>query len=348
MPGILVYLPYCFLVMCTLAHTSVPLFLWSGAEYFRDGIELHPEVNGFFQLDHFIQDFMGSFGGKKNSKTDSSKTGQDSLMNYVSKTNKIMPEVVVAFVYSKMDSADAARQSGAYSSTRNHGALSFLKEALTQSKSSLTVPHVLIERSTTSTSVQLTDVFSSLEPTPEIVALELTGGKNEIEDRVDENLSGCKVLLDHVNGNKWMFSNLVTDLIMVKADDFKDVHKDCITMLMDEVNTLTSGHFVAMLTADMAKTDIVKFFPTSWKKGNHLEQRQRPVLLASQGAYILSAATTNSTTWPGVKYVTGNILFALLLGLFMLITVLCGVNCLLSIETPQRLSRRKYNIGKQN
>lgn len=354
MPGILVYLPFFFLAVCTLAHTTVPLFLWSGEGYFGNMNNHHPEADGLLQLDHFMHDFMNVFAGKKNVMADSLNV-QDSLMTYIPKPNEIKPEVVVAFIYSKLDSAEAARQSGAYSSANDDGmSLSFLKNALIKSKSSLTVPHILIEdASTTSTSAQMADMFSTLSPKPEIVALELKDKENEIDhtDGINQNLAGCRALLKHLDENEWIFSNLVTDLIMIKADDFKDVQEECVEALMGRVSSLTAGHFVAMLTADMAKRDITKFFPTPLDANLNSFSAQgmserHPILLAAQGQNYVIMATDNN--WPGVRYLSSNILFGLFLGGFIFLVVACGINCLLMIETPQRLSSRRYAVGKQS
>lgn len=345
----IIYLPLC-LAVCALADPSVPLFLWSGKKYFGNAKEQHREVNGLLHVDEFIPDFMNTFGGKKNLEVKSPVALQDSLMNYISKTEQITPEVVVAFIYSKLDSADAARQSGAYSSnTKNVMSLSFLKNALAKSTSSLIVPHVLVDTSTISTSEQLADEFSKGLPKPEIVELQLNGELNGMSPEADDNVAGCKALMGHLNDNEWMFSNLVTDLIMIKADDFRGVEEECVISLMQRVNSLTSGHFVAMLTADTPRTDIVKVFPTPSK--THLmdfsfQGLSDQKLFASQGQKFIIMAS--DTSWPGVRYLSSNILFGLSIGALFLLTVLCGASCLLSIQTPQRLSSRPYHIGKQS
>jgi len=335
-----------------LAYSNVPLFLWSGEKYFSVANKPHPEVNGFMQIDHFIHDFKSTFD-VKNVEMNLQKNPQDSFLNYVSKTKEIMPEVVVAFVYSKLDSADAARQIGAYSSTEDDSMpLSFLKKAISKSMSSLIVPHLLMEPSSASTSVQLTEVFSTTIPKPEIVELQLNGEENGMESEMDQNIAGCKALMGHLDHNEWLFSNLATDFIMIKADNFKDMEDECVTTLLDRVDKLTSGHYVAILTADSPKTDIVKFFPTSSQININSFMLQQPSkrqdfsLSVSRGQEVFIFATDNS--WPGVKYLSTNILFGLLFGFMFLFTIICAVQCLVAIETPQRLSSQRYNIGKQD
>jgi len=355
MAGLFVYLPLFFLSIRCLAFSNVPLFLWSGEKYFGVANRPHPEANGLMQIDHFIHDFKSTFG-VKNEKMNLPKESQDSFLNYVSKEKDIMPEVVIAFVYSKLDSVDAARQVGAYSSEQDDSmSLSFLKKLMDKSKSSLIVPHLLMDSSSASASVQLTEMFSTTVPKPEIVELQLNGEENGLESEADQNIAGCKALMGHLDQNKWLFSNLATDLIMIKADNFKDMEDECVMTLLERVDKLTSGHYVAVLTADTAKTDIVQFFPTL-PELNINSFMARPDQTAGAGfslsaagggqQYLLVAQT--DTTWPGVRYITTNMLFGVLIGLMFLFTVMCAVNCLASIETPQRLSAQRYNIGKQD
>jgi|ERR1712130_563453 len=308
-------------------------------------------MGGIFRVNDFVNNFMVSFGGNLEEGKESLKKTQDSLTNYVSKEGLIMPEVVVAFVYSELDSADAARRTGSYSKDKSALSMSFLKDTLAKSKSSLIVPHVLRETTSIPTSEQLTNAFSKINPKPEIVELELNGEQNGMGPEVDQNVAGCNALMSHINGNEWMFSNLVTDLILIKAEDFQDVQEECVRSLLERVNTLTSGHYVAMLTADRAKTNIARFFPAPKNNLNSLSVKsssQTPLLLAQEGSnvYVLAAAKTSE--WAGVRYLSPNILFGLFIGLIFLVTVLCGASCLLAIETPQRLGSEKYNIGKQS
>jgi len=87
MHPILFYLSFSFLAIFTFSHSTVPLFLWSGEGYFGDIKQPHPETNGLFQYEHFTKDFMKIFGGQKNEMV-SSEDVQDSLMKYVSKSEK--------------------------------------------------------------------------------------------------------------------------------------------------------------------------------------------------------------------------------------------------------------------
>jgi len=335
MSEIFVYLLFSFLALCTVVHSSVPLFLWSGKGYFSDTTEPHTEVNGLLQLDHFIKEFMVTFSDQKSTVEDTPKNVQDSLMNYVSKTQEIMPEVVVAFIYSQLDSAATAQQP-----------LSFLKNVLTESKSSLIVPHVLTESSSAPASVQLVDLFSALTPKTEIVALQLDDDENEI--------AGCKALMEQLHSNQQIFSNLETDLIMVKADEFKNGQGDCMTTILRSVNTLTSGHYLGMLTADTSRTDIIKSFSvpsqTSFNSFSAPQIRlQKPIIMPlGKQEFITVSADVQADDYPGVLYLSPNILFALLYGIMFLLVVVIAVNCLVSIETPQRLTHRRYNIGKES
>jgi len=353
MTGIFVYLSFFTLAVSILADSTVPLFLWSGKDYFGDENHHHSEAKGLFRVDDFVSNFMVSFGGNIDESKETMKKTHDLLTNYIAKEGLIMPEVVVAFVYSELDSADAARRTGSYSNDKNTLSMSFLKDALAKSKSSLIVPHVLRKTSSVTVSDQLTNAFSKINPKPEIVELELNGEQNGMGPEVDQNVAGCKALMSHINSNEWMFSNLVTDLIIIKAEDFQDVQEECVHSLLERVNTLTSGHYVAMLTADRAKTNIARFFPVPKDNLNSLSvnsaSSQPPLILASEGSqmYVL-ASSKKSDDWKGVRYLSPNILFGLFIGLIFLVTVLCGVSCLLAIQTPQRLGSVKYNIGKQS
>jgi len=304
MLGIITYLSCSFFPIFTLGNPSVPLFLWSGKKYFGDNNERHPEGN------RLMQDIIDEIQILADSSTDVQR-----------------PEAILTFIFPDLDSTEVARQSGAYSSTSTSLSAFFLKDALTKSKSSLVVPHVLVEPSAVPISVQLEDVFSSL--TPKRKKLLLKG----------DNFNDCQASWKQLNDfNQEIFSNSIPDLIMVKVSEFGDVQRDCMKSILDRVNILTSGNFVAMLTGNMPKTNIIKSFHRISQSSSSrimLERKQINRVFMEDNAYS------------GVQFITANILMGLFVGAFIVVVMLCGISCLISIETPQRLSTRPYHIGKQ-
>jgi len=307
--------------LVAFSHPNVPVFLWSGEKYFGDTAQSHVEANEALYSAEFIKDFVSIFGHQKNEVLGSSEDSHSSFQfsKYVSKNMKIAPQVIVAFILPKLDSSEVALSNGAFSlsSVQSSMPLSFLKASVVNSKSSLIVPHLLIDSPfAMPISQQLSTSMAS---------------KYEVISFDSSSLADCLQFRSRNIKNERIFLVVKGDLQM----------SACAKKIMETVASVTPN-YVTLMTGDAPREYIVHSF------SGQEEFLPYPLNLAALTTTPASSTTANTAVVHGVLYLTSNILIALLLGLMLIFILLCGVNSLFNIETPQRLSHMKYNIGKQS
>jgi len=324
------------LLAVTFSHSTIPVFLWSGEQYFGNTEHPHGETNEAFHSDQFIKDFVSILGYHKNEMLTrkviySSEESESSFKfkKYVSKDMEIAPKVIVAFIYPKLDSSEVAYSNGAYSLSSDQSSmpLSFLKDSVINSKSSLIVPHVFIDSPFAMPISQ--QLSTSMASNYKLLSFD------------SSSWIDCMKFVEHLTFETKLEPKSHRLLIIVKwTGDTAPKMADCAKKLMEKVAHKTS-EYVTIMTGDAPRKDVVYSFS---------EQMYPLSLSVSDLIAPNTANNTPSNTLPsyGVVYLTPNILISLFLGLMLIFILICGVNCLFNIETPQRLSHLKYNIGKQS
>jgi len=221
---------------------------------------------------------------------------------------------LVAFVGATMGSSEFALAEGGYSQKT-----SSLQNVLSSAQSVLVVPYVFTEGRQLSD--DLVRTISTTNPQAKIITVHLS------EDR--GSTSGCNSLLARLQESKNIFSNDMSDLVLVKFSSYDSQIGDCVKRVMDVVKSNTDNH-LALLSADHPSTEVLMAFNTE-----EIAAAAPPKSL--RRSFLQASSTSNSTT-TGPQYITPTILFGLLLSFFLLFVLWSALVCLLTIETPTRFS----------
>jgi hypothetical protein len=308
----------------------VPLFLWSKNAYFIGrAIDGHQTVPDVVQ----VADVRSLFTRLISHSNPNSK-----LASYVD-TSHGAPEVILAFIYPQLSSTHASHLTSAYASNSNP---SFLQTSVSSSTSSVAVPYVLSSASLSDTLVSLVSTASSKA---QVVA-------SQLESKQNSGMTGCNALLNHLQEDPAIFSNGLTDLILLSYDDTQD-HENCMSRVVSHVDSHTNGAFVAVLTGEPSHVPIKMVFadgtePTSFWNGPLVMTEFSLDSNKPQNPKILSVYNNAYwTTYPGVTRVTPNTLGALFFAFFMDFVIYTGVTCVMSIETPVRFGTAPLQLAKE-
>jgi len=212
------------------------------------------------------------------------------------------PEIVFAFIYDKLSSSDVSRNTDKFST---------LKSVLSSSKSKLTFPYV---------TPQSTCFVLSLNTRFDPETTTLIGDAN-----------GCQSFLSELDSDLSIFSNGRTDLVIIQGQDPTEGGR-CLQTMTDYVNSKTNGHFVGVLSADVATAQVTMAFPES----------------APSSASFSTLSTSSSSSNPvGPQYITPDILLALGVSWGVLSILVFMVYCTMSIETPLRYSSTPLPLSKE-
>jgi len=270
----------------------------------------------------------------------SHKASNTKLNAFVNKAQPT-PEVLLAFIYPQLSSLQSSSLTGAYAIDPQP---SFLKSMVSSSSNSLSIPYVLLE-GTSSLSGTLVNSVSSASPKAQVLA-------SEPEPSQKSGLSGCDALLNHIQEESRLFSNGVTDVVIVHYDHTKDnVH--CMDRVVDYVNQHTHGKFVTLLSAETSSANPLQMVFSDGSESPHFESR--PLSFAEfavesrPGSKFQTSATTGyvPVVYVGVQYVTPNTMVALFLMFFMLFVIYIGATCVRDIETPVRFSSTPLQLSKE-
>jgi hypothetical protein len=308
----------------------VPLFLWSKKPYFSgSGIDGHQTVPDVVQ----VSDVRSFFSHLISHSNPNSK-----LSSYVDATHSA-PEVILAFIYPQLSSTRASHLTSAYASNVDP---SFLQTAVSSSTSAVVFPYVLASASLRDTLVSL---VSSSSAKAQVVA-------SQLESKQNSGMTGCNALLNHLQEDPAIFSNGLTDLILLSYDDTQD-HENCMSRVVSHVDSHTNGAFVALVTGEPSHAPIKMVFadgtePASFWNGPFVLADFSSDLDKPQNPKILSIYNNSYwTTYPGVTRVTPNTMVALFLAFFMVFVIYTGVTCVMSIETPVRFGTAPLQLAKE-
>jgi len=316
------------LLVCADQETSfsaVPMFLWGKQSYFRGGHNTVADVVHTSDVRSLFTHLISH--ANTNSK----------LASYVN-TAPVAPEVIVAFIYPKLSSTHASRLTSAYASNAKP---SFLQTAISSSTSSLTVPYV---SSRTFLHDTLVSAVSTASPKSQIIA-------SKLESKQDSGVTGCNALLNHLQEDSAIFSNRLTDLIILSYDDTLD-HENCMSRVISHVDSHTNGHFVTVLTAEPTVTPVQMVFLDGTEPASYWNAplATTEFALGSSGAIKPRIQAINTSYYsgrPGVTRVTPDTMFALFLAFFMVFVIYTGATCVMSVETPVRFSSTPLQLAKE-
>jgi len=320
---------YGALLVCAERETTsslVPLFLWGKNAYFTGSQNTVADVVQ-------TSDVRSLF-----SRLISHSTPKTKLSSYVN-TAQAVPEVILAFVYPQLSSTHASRLTSAYASKTNP---SFLETAVSSSTSSVSIPYVLSHASLSDT---LVSVISSVSPKSQLIASQLDSSKQA-------GVTGCDALLNHLQEDPTIFTNGLTDLILLSYDDTQD-HENCMSRVVSHVSKNTNGAYVALLTSEPSATPVQMVFadgtePASfWNAPVSMTEFAAGASPSSPKVRTMAPASSYYASYPGVTRVTPNTMVALFLAFFMVFVIYTGATCVMSVETPVRFSSTPLQLAKE-
>eukprot|EP00808_Paulinella_micropora_P030845 g53586.t1 len=315
------------LALASLAKAqTIPLFMWSGQSYFESGNAVSENLA--------VHDVVSAI-----QKIGSKHTETHCLSSYL-KASEQKPEVVVAFVAEELGTAQASKLAGGYSSVYAATGLRDLKAQLDSAASHLQVPYVTLSGPSVSELLRA-KVSTKVDKNAQVMSTSLSG-KNGL-DRIE----ACNDLISDIQNNAGMFENGVTDLVLVRFRHAEEeVAGECLRKVMTVVRRATSK-YLALYSADSAP-------------GVHAPTKltlDANMLNAAQRRSMLEPATnTNNFTYEcekygycGPVYVTGDIMFAILLVLFMIFVFWTGVASLLEVSAPPRFAYQNlsHSLAKE-
>lgn len=297
------------LLVSAIRADIVPLTLWSGQSYFQDD---HTEVDSTVTLNEVLDTLRMD------------AQAHNSLTGYLRSTEK--PEVLVAFVADTLNTAEAARQAGGYSSKHAATGLKDLKLQLTTAASTLQIPYV-----NTGSIPSLSGALrGSVSPSAQALHADL--GKGDATGR-------CAKLVGELQGKAGLFDNGVTDLVLVSYPASLQAESgDCLNTVMSYIRR-TTPQYLALYSAESAPQLRTDFHSLSAAAATPLSADSLP-----GGRRNLLQNTGNTTLncelygYCGPKYVTPTGMFAILLLLFMILTFWCGLSAMLEVQAPPRFA----------
>jgi len=302
----------------------VPMFLWSKYNYFT----AHYTVSESLQSSD-VTSLLATLVSHKNDH-------KNKINSYINKADS-PPEALIAFVYPQLSSSDASRIAGGYSSTPPS---SFLQTALTSSRTSLSLPYILTHNSLRN---DIINVISSNSPHSVLFA------SSDI-DVTDKLLMGCDALLNHLQEDPTIFSNRITDLILIPYDHTKD-SANCMDRLIAHVDDKSKGRFVALVTAEQSSTKPIQMVFSDGTESSHFSKSSLSftefAIDTKPGKFRVASTALAVVVYPGVVFVTPNTIFALFLAFFMVFIIYTGATCVMYIETPVRFSTTSLQLAKE-
>jgi hypothetical protein len=246
------------------------------------------------------------------------------------------PEVVVAFVADKMGSSEIPQMGAAFTNTRDQ--LVNLKTALNTARNSLTIPYLYTSQRKMSQSL--------------IQSLQISSQGSVLSSNLATER--CDAVLGKLEASPAVFSNGITDLILISFSDYTGQQVD---ECLQRVNTYVQEHvkqqYIALLTADAPHVDPKLTFSND----KLLENDIVSFSLLSQSANLpltmrlfARAPSNNTNSTPffvGPQFISPAILFGILLGFVLIFFLWQGIYQLTQIEAPVRFSHAKLQLSRE-
>lgn len=290
--------------------SSVPLFIWSPLGYFREGKCTEQELTDVVTASDVAAGMRRL--GKAGAQT---KGGSNMLLDsFATATPASRPEVVLSFFAPQL-----RKTKPGYAST-----MELLEDTFGSAKSCVSAPFVEVD---TGLSKTLSNSLG-LNPKAQVVTYEL-------------GASNCGTILMQIRDNAELFGNDATDLLTLRSVDDTPLDGSCVKRIIELVSSKAKNNVVFTFSTDES-TQITTDF------GSEVAQSQLLYSLNSDERQMRSLLDVPSNATPGkVQYVSTPILTGLLLSFVLLIFLLIGVNCLMSIDAPQRFATEALPIPKE-
>jgi len=330
------------LIGISLADSLIPFFAWSPQAWSNTAHTVVPDSVSTADVNAFIRQAVGG------------PVQVSGLSEYTSKTVP-KPEVLLAFIHTKLSPSDVSRGSGAYVSSSSSASSSTsrfasLSSTLSSSSWSLTVPSVMVNTHSGALSTVLSNAVMAADISASVLATKLDSSSVSVK-----GVAGCDALVAQLDDiDNGIFQNGRTDLILVQIDTNEN-YDACMNRLVDRVNKRSNGAYLAILSADQSSVDPTATFSRRPSATNLLDI-SKISLQADQLFHTLAGTPGNGTVptggvrasyYPGVTMLTSDLFFALLLLLLLIFILLLGITCTMSIETPTRFAHAPLQLSKE-
>lgn len=298
-------------VCLVYGERTLPLFVWSSNDLFSHQNDQVLDTLSSQDIEDVLKGFLISNDDK----------------TFISGI-KGNPEAVVLFLDTQLETDQISHYGSAYDTTNNGGSFSSLKRIIESSKSSLVAPYVVSESQYSLVDSALSRVANKMSGSVLIAR----------QDGAYVNLYALKkssnvqiISLEELNGESKLFSNGVSDLIIVylniagSAEQFAS-HDALISSVSEMVSSATSGNFVGMYTGNGVPYSATK---TIFVENNYFMDQVYAVDTNCTGN-----CSGNNTNYHRT-YLTGPILEAGMILISLVTMLFVGVCNLCYLQTPE-------------
>jgi hypothetical protein len=323
MRGMIVQVLLCLLAVSNaVTSPNSPLFLWSGQRLFSslDASSAHGHAHDLIRSAD-LQSVLNRISGQH-------AEGSSAFAPYLEENLPAAPEVILAFVNSKM---------GAGSSSAAQ--LSSLQSTLVSSASSVSADYFTADGSSVASLLRSSAARLSAQSQASTTDLHL------------DSTASCETLLSRLGSDKLrsIFSNGVPDVLLVTSDDVSTTNA-CIKRVNDKVSKLTSGNYVGLFTAESVNPAVRNVFGDSISAASLL-QTSAPIKTQALTATVTDVNfrcdKPQDVGCYGPQYLTGTILIGLLIAGLLIFTLLLAVCCVMSVQPPLRFATQRLTVGKE-
>lgn len=239
-----------------------------------------------------------------------------------------VPEVLLTFVYPKLSSAMLSE--AVHSTTPGH--FDYVKRTVQSAGSYLWLPYLSVPAASSVHNDMINTVLSHSR-----VASVMT---------IDLASRGCAAAKKQLKAHVGALKNGVTDSITIMVDENDDAQ--CMQQLVSMVAKATEQHYVAVLTA-AAPAQNVRFDFGSNSAAAHTAFVQQSASFHTLGASQGSTGVTivRDPNYPGPLYISPMILLGVCVAIGLLFVLYIGINCLMGIERPIRMSTQPLQLSKE-
>jgi len=264
---------------------------------------------------------------------------QYSLLETKDSESQAYPEVLVAFVADKMGSNEVSQLGAAFGASEVDQ-LKNLKGVLSGARNSIIIDNVY--PSYNKISQALIQSMRIASPHGTIIKSKLP-------------TDTCDSILAKLETSKNIFSNKMSDLVLISFSDYVDQRVDqCIQQVNSYVNEKSNSQYISLLSADQSRVQPQLTFKTEkLEEKNDIVQTytllQSPVNLYASRHLFAMQNNSNSTTpaFTGPQLISPMILFGIILGFVLIFFLWQGVKHLTLIEAPIRFSHTKLVLSRE-
>jgi len=247
------------------------------------------------------------------------------------------PEIIVAFVAKQLASNEISQMGSAFGANTKDQ-IQHLKAALSSARNSLTVPYLYTSQKQISQSLIQSLKTSSPQGT-------IIQGNFATET--------CDNVLAKLESFKSVFSNEITDLLLISFSDYEAQQVDT---CLQRVNTFVQNHvnqnYIALLSADQSPVEPQLIFSNEKLENDILTEyslfaQKTPVNLFTSRKLLQTNTNTTTPVFVGPQFISSAILFGILLGFALLFFLWQGIYQITLIEPPVRFSHNRLQLSRE-